>query len=141
MTQQRIARLAPERPPETTPEPAYVLRGLGLFELRGDEILDSYQGGGRWLVPSGSDPGRRYEVRVGSRPKRDRCECRGFGTAGHCSHVVAASRVAKASALCDCCGDRRWQHDLIEVGEDDGLLSWFAGDRLCSACVRAGQWA
>ena len=46
-------------PQETTTEsqPAYVLRGLGLFELHRDEILAGYQGGGRWLVPSGSESG------------------------------------------------------------------------------------
>ncbi|MDP9479574.1 MAG: hypothetical protein M3R38_28560, partial [Actinomycetota bacterium] len=81
MTEQRVPRRAPERAPAET-APAYVLRGLGLFELHADDILDSYQGGGRWLVPSGSDPGRRYEVRTGTRPKRSRCECRGFGSCG-----------------------------------------------------------
>ncbi|MDP9479366.1 MAG: hypothetical protein M3R38_27445 [Actinomycetota bacterium] len=137
MTKQRIARLAPERPPENAP--AYVLRGLGLFELHADEILQGYQGGGRYVVPSGTATNGLYEVRVGVR--RNRCECRGWASHGHCSHVVAASRVAKKSAVCDGCGVRRWWHDLVEVGEDDGLLSWHEGDRLCSSCVRAGQWA
>ncbi len=149
MDEQRVTRLAPERAPmqgQASPKqdqriPDYVLRGLGIAAIAQDLILDSYQGGGRWLVPSGSDPGRRYEVRVGTRSKRSRCECRGFGSHGHCSHLIAAERVARRSAVCDGCGVRRWWHDLDEVGEDDGLLSWFVGDRLCSSCVRAGQWA
>jgi hypothetical protein len=120
-----------------TPEPGYVLRGLGIFELRGDEILKSYQGGGRFLVPSGTVANRLYEVRVGTRPERNRCECRGFASHKHCSHVAAAGRVAKKSAVCDGCGERRWNRELIEVTEDHDSLTWFAGDLLCRGCVRA----
>ncbi|PLS85037.1 MAG: hypothetical protein CYG60_14710, partial [Actinobacteria bacterium] len=61
----------------STPEPAYVLRGLGLFELHAGEILASYKGGGKYLVPSGTEANGLYEVRVGTRPERNRCECRG----------------------------------------------------------------
>ncbi len=121
----------------TTPEPtpAYVLRGLGIAELHSDLILASYQGGGRWLVPSGTDAGNVYEVRTGTRPERNRCECRGFGSHGHCSHVVAASRVARRSAVCDGCGERRWDRELEEVTEDHDSLTWFPGDRLCGGCL------
>ncbi len=77
------------------PQPAYVLRGLGLFEIHRDEILESYQGGGRWLVPSGTESGRLYEVRVGTRPERNRCECTGFQRHEHCSHVVCAGTARK----------------------------------------------
>ncbi len=115
------------------PEPAYALRGLGLYELHADEILDSYQGGGRWLVPSGTDAGNVYEVRTGTRPERNRCECRGFGSHRHCSHVVAAERTAKRSAVCDGCGVRTWRRDLSEVQES---LTYFAGDLLCRSCRR-----
>ncbi len=113
----------------TTPEPAYVLRGLGLYELHADDILASYQGGGRYLVPSGTDAGNVYEVRIGVR--RNRCECRGFASHGHCSHVVAAGRVAKRSAVCDGCGARTWSRDLSEVQES---LTYFEGDLLCPTC-------
>ncbi len=145
MDEQRVTRLAPERAPKQGQQacpkqpgmPDYVLRGLGIVAVAQDLILDSYRGGGKWLVPSGSDPGRRYEVRTGTRPARNRCECRGFGSHGHCSHLVAASRVAKGSAVCDSCGVRRWWHNLVEVGEDDGSLSWFPGDLLCKGCIVA----
>ena len=113
-----------------TPEPAYVLRGLGLFELRRDEILQSYRGAGRFLVPSGTSA-VAYEVRVGVRPERNRCECRGFASHGHCSHVVAAQRVSKRSGVCDGCGERAWSRDLSEVQES---LTYFEGDLLCSGC-------
>ncbi len=115
--------------------PAYVLRGLGIYELHADEILDSYQGGGRYIVPSGTTASGLYEVRVGTRPERNKCECRGFASHGHCSHVVAASRVAKKSAVCDSCGERRWDRELVEVTEDHDSLTWFVGDRLCGGCL------
>ncbi len=133
MIDQRIAQ--PAHP--STPEPGYVLRGLGLFELHADEILACYQGGGRWLVPSGSKATGLYEVRTGTRPGRNRCECRGWSAHHHCSHLIAAERVARRSSICDGCGVRRWWHDLVEVTEDDGSLSWFPGDRLCGGCLSA----
>ena len=126
---------------QAEPVPAYTLRGLGLFELHADEIHASYQGGARWLVPSGTEAGKVYEVRVGSRPERHRCECVGFQQHDHCSHHVAARRVARRSAVCDGCVVRRWWKNLTEVTEDDGLLAWFPGDRLCRTCIRAGAWA
>ncbi len=125
---------------QADPLPAYHLRGLGLFELYGEEMLDDYQGGGRWLVPSGTTPGLVYEVRVGRRPERDRCECTGYQHHGHCSHHVAAQRVARRSAICDACGERQWSSGMTEVQEDDGLLAWFPGDRLCRVCIKAGHW-
>ncbi len=121
--------------PEHPTTPGYALRGLGLFELHADAILDSYQGGGRYIVPSGTEAANRYEVRVGTRPERNRCECRGFGTHRHCSHVVAAGRVAKRSAVCDGCGVRTWSRDLVEVDADS--LTFFEGDELCRPCARA----
>ena|SRR5215218_7028498 len=124
---------------EETP-PAYVLRGLGLFELHRQDILESYQGGGRWIVPSGTESGRVYEVRVGVRPERNRCECQGSQHHNHCSHHVAAQRVARRSSVCDACGVRKWWKDLTEVHEDDGLLAWFPGDRICGDCIKAGHW-
>ena len=119
--------------PEIAPE--YVLRGLGIAEHRGDEILASYQGGGRWLVPSGTAANGLYEVRVGVRPERNRCECRGFASHKHCSHLVAAERVSKRSGVCDGCGERAWRRDLFEVGDDN--LTFFEGDELCRPCARA----
>ncbi len=115
----------------STPEPAYVLRGLGLFELHAGDILASYQGDGKYLVPSGTTANGLYEVRVGTRPERNRCECRGFASHGHCSHVIAAERVARRSAVCDGCGERTWSRDLSEVQES---LTYFEGDLLCPTC-------
>ena len=119
----------------TTPEPGYVLRGLGLFELHAGEILRSYYGGGRFLVPSGT-AAVAYEVRVGTLLARNRCECRGFGSHGHCSHVVAAQRVSKRSGVCDGCGERVWSRDLSEVQES---LTYFEGDLLCPDCRRSSD--
>jgi len=122
----------PSTPESSTPD--YVLRGHGLFELHRDEILKGYQGGGRWLVPSGTVADRHYEVRVGVR-RPSTCECVGFCHHQHCSHVEAAKLASKRSAVCDACGNRRWDKELVEVEEGDELLSWFVGDRLCRSCV------
>ncbi len=124
----------------TTPEPTpeYVLRGHGLFELHRDEL--AYLGAGTWLIPSGSDGSRSYEVRVGVRPERNRCECVGFQHHGHCSHVICASIAKKKSAICDACGARHYLEALREVHDEDGLTSWLAGDRLCSKCIAEGAW-
>ncbi len=119
----------------TIPEPTYVLRGLGLFELHAGDILASYQGGGRYIVPSGTEAGNCYEVRVGTRPERNTCECRGFASHKRCSHIAAAGRVAKKSGVCDGCGERRWDRDLEEVTEDHGSLTWYVGDRVCGGCL------
>jgi hypothetical protein len=73
-----VAHPAPESTAEPTPE--CVLRGLGLFETHRDEILSSYRGGGRWLIPSGTEAAKVYEVRVDTRPERNRCECEGTST-------------------------------------------------------------
>jgi len=89
--------------PQSTPD--YVWRGRGLFETYREEL--QYLGGGRWIIPSGSAVGRLYEVRVGTRPERNCCECTGHQRHGQCSHVVCADIARKNSAVCDCCGGRR----------------------------------
>jgi hypothetical protein len=144
MDEQRVTRLAPERVhkqgqawSKQPGRPEYVLRGLGIVAVAQDLILASYQGGGRYIVPSGTTANVLYEVRVGTRPERNRCECRGFGSHGHCSHVVAASRVAKRSGVCDGCGVRKWDRELEEVMEDHDSLTWFVGDRVCGGCLSA----
>jgi hypothetical protein len=135
---QTIARPGQESTRE--PEPAYVLRGHGLFEIHRDEL--TYIGGGRWLVPSGSKEGLAYEVRVSTtRPERQRCECTGFMHHGHCSHLVAARIAHRRSAVCDCCGERRYWPELQEVQGEDELLTWFPGDHLCRTCIDSGAWA
>jgi len=110
-----------------------VLRGLGIFELHRDEILASYQGGGRWLVPSGAEANKVYEVRTGTRPERDRCECRGFASHKHCSHLAAAKRAARFSAVCEGCGRRAWKRDMLEA--DGENLAAFEGDLFCRPCA------
>jgi hypothetical protein len=89
---------------ETSAVPEYVLRGHGLFELHREEMLESYQGAGVYLVPSGSESGKVYETRPGSHRKAAGCECTGFFHHGHCSHVEAARIAARKSAIYDSCG-------------------------------------
>jgi hypothetical protein len=122
----------------TEPLPEYVLRGLGLFEIRREDLR--YLGGGKWLIPSGSESGKAYEVRVGVR-RESRCECVGYQHHHHCSHIVAAERAHCLSGTCDCCGERCWWPELRSVEEDDGLLGWHPGDVICEDCIREGAWA
>jgi hypothetical protein len=133
----------PATPRESTtePQPAYVLRGYGLFELHQDQF--NYIGAGKWLIPSGTEAGKVYEVRVGSprHPERSRCECVGYQHHGHCSHLICATLAHRRSAVCDSCGERKYWPELQEVHEEDGLLAWFPGDRLCDFCVAKGVWA
>ena len=130
--------LPPESKPRNTepPAPAYVLRGLGIFELYGDEILESYRGGGHCPIPSGTEAGKVYEVRIGARAERNRCECRGFASHKHCSHLAAAERAARLSVVCDGCGKRVRRRGAVEVTEDHGSLTWFPGDVVCRPCAR-----
>jgi hypothetical protein len=130
--------LAHQSSTETTP--AYVLRGHGLFELRRDEL--EYVGAGKWLIPSGSQAGKVYEVRVGAprHPERSRCERVGFQHHNHCSHLICAEIAHRRSAVCDACGERKYWPELTQVHEDDELLAWFPGDVLCRSCVRH-HWA
>jgi hypothetical protein len=137
LTDQTIARSGQET--TTEPQPPYVLRGHSMFELYRDEL--TYMGGGRWLIPSGSESGKVYEVRVSTtRPERQRCECTGFQHHNHCSHLVAASLAHERSAVCDYCGERKYWQELTEVQEEDELLSWYPGDVLCWSCTRH-HWA
>jgi hypothetical protein len=138
LTKQSLAPPARQTTPEPTPD--YVWRGRGLFEAYRDEL--EYVGGGCWLIPSGSDITKGYEVRVGSprRPERSRCECVGFQHHNHCSHLICAELAHKKSAVCDGCGERKYWPQLREVYEDDGLLAWFPGDVLCDGCIGKGLW-
>ncbi len=136
MAKASLAHAAHEPATEERP-PAYVLRGHGLFELYRDDL--EYIGSGTWLIPSGSKGSKDYKVRVGLR-RESQCECVGHENHGHCSHVVCASIAHKRSAVCDSCSSRRWWSEITEVFEDDALLSWYPGDRLCKSCIRAGAW-
>jgi hypothetical protein len=138
MAETSLAQRAHQSTPEEGP-PAYVLRGRGLCETYRDDL--QYIGGGKWLIPSGTESGKLYEARVGTRPERHRCECVGFRHHHHCSHVVCAKLAHRKSRICDGCGERRWWKHLNEVREDDELLSWFPGDVLCSGCIDQGLWA
>jgi hypothetical protein len=70
------------------------------------------------------------------------CECADFEHRDEpCKHVHTAALAQSKSGTCSCCGQRVLSRFLSEVIEDDGLLSWFAGDELCGDCVKAGFWA
>jgi len=123
--------LAQPAPPSTT----RVQRGRDLYAAHADGIKFEH---GAWLVPSGSVAGRFYAVRLGP---VERCECPDHEYRGaKCQHVTAAIIARAKSTTCDCCGNRVPWRFVSEVTEDDELLSWFVGDRLCADCVNGGFW-
>ncbi len=113
-----------------------VQRGRDLYAEHADEIRFEH---GSWYVPSGSVEGRFYAVRLGP---VERCECPDHEHRGaKCQHVTAAVIAKAKSTTCSCCGQRVPWRFVSEVREEDELLSWFAGDRLCADCVNGGYWA
>ncbi len=119
--------------PTTTRE----LRGLTLYREHENEIVFE---DGVWFVPSQGSGTSVYEVTLGRRGES--CECADFEHRGEsCKHIVAATIAKAKSTTCSCCGNRVAWRFATEVQEDDELLSWFVGDRLCADCVHGGYWA
>ncbi len=117
MDTRRVTRPAPERAPKTEDACTH------------DELLEAAEEALAWMrgfdrdAPAGLPAfEREAEVRVQLR-----------------TAIRKARRDQTVS--CDCCGERFPHREITEVQEDDGLLSWFVGDRICSSCIRAGQWA
>ncbi len=72
--------------------------------------------------------------------RRDGAACK---HAISCWVLVRAARPRPAPELVPCtsCGKALPNSSLVEVTHQDELLTWFPGDRICSSCIRAGQWA
>jgi hypothetical protein len=114
------------------------LRGLALFRDHADEIrfepVEKV-----WLVPSQLDGTSVYEVRLGRNGSV--CECRDFEIRGlDCKHIVAAMIARAKTTPSSSCGQRVPWRFVTEVQEDDDLLSWFPGDRICAECIHEGHW-
>lgn len=127
--------LAQSAPPSTTT--VRLERGRELYRERYNEI--EWLREDEWYVPASNLLDDRYVVRLGDNP---RCEC-SDASFRHvfCKHQVAASIAASKSRTCDCCGNRVLGKLLTEVTEDDGLLSWYPGEELCSECISQGYWS
>jgi hypothetical protein len=108
------------------------LRGIALFERRGDEIRFDRESR-VWLVPSQGAATSVYEVTIGRRG--DVCECADFEfRGGPCVHIHAATIARSKTRSCAGCSGRFRGRDLFEVGAED--LSYFEGDELCRECAR-----
>jgi hypothetical protein len=111
----------------------YVNKGRALFEERFEEFR--YLGdSGKWLIPSATVEGRLYEV---STRREGWCECRGYGSHGHCCHLIAGELARVKSGFCEVCGERFLNRCLYEVHEDHESLTWHPGQRLCEGCAAA----
>ena len=112
-----------------------VLGGKRLFRKRAEAFLHKR---GAWFVPSENGVGY-YCVRLGP---VEVCECVDFEHRGvPCKHIHAASIAHAKSVVCDCCGRRVLGRFVSDVEEDDNLLAWYPGQRICSDCIRAGYWS
>ena len=112
-----------------------VQRGRDLYRQHAEDFL--YRNG-VWIIASDTRAGQAYEVDL----KRESCECADHQHRGAvCKHLTAAVLAQAKSAPCACCGHRVLNRFLSEVTEDDELLGWFVGDRLCADCIRAGYWS
>jgi hypothetical protein len=110
-------------------------RGRRLFAERGEDFVHE---AGIWFITSDTIPGRVYEANV----NRGTCECSDFQIRNvACKHLTAATIAHAKSVVCDCCGHRVLGRFVSEVEEEDGLLSWYPGQRICSDCERAGYWS
>ena len=111
-------------------------QGRELFRERSVQFRHEH---GAWLVPSANDAVVSfYKVRLGS---VEVCECLDFKHRGEpCKHIRAATLAQSKSGTCSCCGQRVLGRLHSEVTEDDGLLSWFAGDLICADCIKQGTW-
>ena len=85
---------------------------------------------GTYLVPSGSEPGKSYEVEPGRS-----CGCVGYYHHRHCSHDLAATIARAKSFSCDGCGWRFPNTQMNIIGEDS--LTFFPDDQLCLGCALA----
>jgi hypothetical protein len=111
-------------------------RGRELYTERWAEFRLEH---GCWYVPSATVEGRFYAVRLGP---VETCECPAYHHRGaKCFHITAATIARAKSTVCSCCGERVPWKLITEVQEDDCLLSWFVGDRLCSDYANGGHWA
>jgi hypothetical protein len=130
---QSVAQHTPAPIPEEVAD--RIERGRELYQERADEFR--YEKG-VWWIPS-SDGTTVYGTRLGP---IEVCECGDFEHRGaRCKHLFASAIAQSKSALCACCGHRVLGRFLSEVQEEDELLSWFPGDRLCDDCRDAGFWS
>lgn len=113
-----------------------VLRGQRLFREHAEQIVHKR---GVWYVPANREGVGYYAVRLGP---VESCECADFECrGGSCKHIHAASIAHAKSVVCDCCGHRVLGRFVSEVEEDDNLLSWYPGQRICADCIRSGYWS
>lgn len=106
-------------------------RGLDLARERAGEIWSV--GAGLWRVPS-SDGETVYIADL----RRESCSCEDHRRSGKtCKHLYAAGVVRAKTAPCAGCSRRFAHRDLIEITEDHGSLTFFAGDVVCSECAHS----
>ncbi len=88
---------------------------------------------GTYSVPA-SKSSEAYVVTV--RPV-EACSCADSLYSGHrCKHRHAVLHMLKNTGVCEGCGVRHWNEDLLEVCDS---LAYFDGDRICGDCLAASD--
>jgi hypothetical protein len=88
---------------------------------------------GTYSVPA-SKSSEAYVVTV--KPV-EACSCPDSLYSGHrCKHRHAVLHMLKKTGVCEGCGVRHFNRDLLEVADS---LTYFDGDRLCGDCLAASD--
>ena len=107
------------------------LRALALAGERLEEIARSHRGG-LYEVPASG--GGSYDV-IYTRDSEG-CGCKDWEFGHTCYHVLATAVVRAKTGVCSGCGRRFRHRELLECVEGNhDNLTYFHGDRLCSACA------
>jgi len=124
---QRIPRTTCTATTEHPPQEIRHSRGVAIATNRLEEIKKLAPG--TYSVPA-SKSSEAYVVTV--KPV-EACSCPDSLYSGHrCKHRHAVLHMLKKSGVCEGCGVRRWNEDLLEVVDS---LTYFEGDMICSGCA------
>ncbi len=132
MTIQRIPqRTCTDTGQTHTPDEARRSRGVAIATNHLREIKKLSPG--CYSVPA-SRPSTAYVVTV--KPV-EACSCPDSLYSGHrCKHRHAVLHMLKKTGVCEGCGVRHFNRDLIEVLDS---LAYFEGDRICGDCLAASD--
>ncbi len=131
MDTKRIPRAPRTTTTEHPPQEIRRSRGIAIATNRLREIKKLSTG--CYSVPA-SKSSEAYVVTV--RPV-EACSCPDSLYSGHrCKHRHAVLHMLKKTGVCEGCGVRHFNRDLIEVLDS---LAYFDGDRICGDCLAASD--
>ncbi len=131
MTYRSLAHTTRANTAEHPPQEIRHSRGMAIAADRLAEIKKLSPG--TYSVPA-SKSSEAYVVTV--KPV-EACSCPDSLYSGHrCKHRHAVLHMLKKTGVCEGCGVRHFNRDLLEVADS---LTYFDGDRLCGDCLAASD--